>query len=107
MEFDHIKPGYGRLLRNGNLLMTGSDASLEPTRNHDDIRKPPPPFEERVRMLGGYHTTLCEADWHGEVVWEYVNAYQHHDFFRFANGNTLVPVWWSCRMKCASACAAA
>ena len=42
-------------------------------------------------MLGGYHTTLCEVDWHGEVVWEYVNPYQHHDFFRFDNGNTLVP----------------
>ena len=92
-KFDHIKPGYGRLLRNGNLLMTGSDNGLEPPPNHDDIRKPPPPFEERVRMLGGYHTTLCEVDWHSEVVWEYVNPYQHHDFYRFDNGNTLVPIW--------------
>src|SRR6266571_416967 len=26
--FEHIKPGYGRLLANGNLLMTGSDVNL-------------------------------------------------------------------------------
>ena len=92
-KFHHIKPGYGRLLRNGNLLMTGSDNALGPIHNHVDLKKPPPPFEERVRLLGGYHTTLCEVDWHGEVVWEYVNPYQHHDFFRFDTGNTLVPVW--------------
>ena len=92
-QFEHIKPGYGRLLKNGNLLMTGSDTGLEPVTSHDDFRKPPPPFEERVRMLGGYHTTLCEVDWQGKVVWEYVNACQHHDFHRFANGNTMVPLW--------------
>lgn len=92
-KFEHIKPGYGRLLSNGNLLMTGSDADLKPPPNHDDPRTPAPPFEERVRMLGGYHTTLCEVNWQGEVIWEYVNPFQHHDFYRFDTGNTLVPVW--------------
>ena len=90
--FKHIRPGYGRLLRNGNLLMTGADVDQKPP-DPVDPSKPPPPFAERVKNLGGYHTTLCEVDWHGEVVWEYVNAFQHHDFFRFENGNTLVPVW--------------
>ena len=90
--FKHIRPGYGRLLSNGNLLMTGSDPE-QPTRREADPKAPPPPFEERVKTLGGYHTTLSEVDWDGNVVWDYVNAYQHHDFYRFANGNTMVPVW--------------
>jgi len=46
-----------------------------------------------VTRIGGYHTTLVEMDWNGNIVWEYVNRFQHHDFFRFPNGNTLVPEW--------------
>jgi hypothetical protein len=91
-RFTHIKPGYGRLLDNGNLLMTGSDVNL-PKGPPDDPTKPPPPFEDHIRRLGGYHTTLCEVDWDGHVVWDYVNRAQHHDFHRLANGNTLVPEW--------------
>ncbi len=91
-KFTHIKPGYGRLLENGNLLMTGSDVNLpEPPR--DEPTKPPPPFEQHITRLGGYHTTLAEVDWDGNVVWEYVNRAQHHDFCRLPNGNTLVPEW--------------
>lgn len=90
--FAHVKPGYGRLLENGNLLMTGSDVNLaKPPK--DEPTKPPPPFEQHVTRLGGYHTTLLEMDWDGNVVWEYENRFQHHDFFRFANGNTMVPEW--------------
>ena len=91
-KFTHIKPGYGRLLDNGNLLMTGSDVSL-PDPPPDEPTKPPPPFERHITRLGGYHTTLIEVDWDGNTVWEYVNRAQHHDFHRFANGNTLVPEW--------------
>lgn len=91
-KFTHIKPGYGRLLDNGNLLMTGSDVNL-PRPPPDEPTKPPPPFEQHVTRLGGYHTTLIEVDWDGNTVWEYVNRFQHHDFHRFANGNTLVPEW--------------
>jgi hypothetical protein len=90
--FTHIKPGYGRLLDNGNLLMTGSDVNLA-TPPPDEPTKPPPPFEVHVTRLGGYHTTLVEVDWEGNKVWEYENRFQHHDFHRFANGNTLVPEW--------------
>ena len=33
-KFSHIKPGYGRLLGNGNLLMTGQDVNLpEPPKD--------------------------------------------------------------------------
>ena len=91
-KFTHITPGYGRLLDNGNLLMTGSDVTL-PKPPRDEPTKPPPPFEQHVTRLGGYHTTLVEVDWDGNVVWEYVNRFQHHDFYRFPNGNTLVPEW--------------
>ena len=90
--FAHIEPGYGRLLENGNLLMTGADITL-PEPPPDEPTKPPPPFERHVTRLGGYHTTLIEVDWDGNVVWEYENRFQHHDFFRFPNGNTLVPEW--------------
>jgi hypothetical protein len=91
-KFTHITPGSGRLLDNGNLLMSGSDVGL-PKPPPDEPTKPPPPFELHVTRLGGYHTRLVEVDWDGNVVWEYVNRFQHHDFHRFANGNTLVPEW--------------
>lgn len=90
--FGRIRPGYGRLLNNGNLLMTGSERDL-PRRPNYEPTKPPPPFEEHIRRLGGYHTTLQEVDWDGNVVWQYDNKAQHHDFFRFPNGNTMVPEW--------------
>ena len=90
--FTHIKPGYGRLLANGNLLMTGADVNL-PKPPKDEPTKAPPPFEQHITRFGGYHTTLCEVDWDGNVVWEYVNRAQHHDFCRLPNGNTLVPEW--------------
>lgn len=90
--FTHIKPGYGRLLENGNLLMTGSDVNL-PKPPPDEPTKPPPPFEQHITRLGGYHTTLIEVDWDGATIWEYVNRAQHHDFVRLPNGNTIVPEW--------------
>ena len=91
-RFEGIRPGFGRLLDDGHLLMTGSDPEL-PDPPPDEPTKPPPPFERHVTRLGGYHTNLVEVDWDGNVVWEYENRSQHHDFFRFANGNTMVPVW--------------
>lgn len=90
--FDTIDPGYGRLLDNGNLLMSGSDVNL-PEPPADEPTKPPPPFERHVTRLGGYKTTLLEVDWDGEVVWSYENLAQHHDFVRLPNGNTMVPEW--------------
>lgn len=91
-KFTHVHPGYGRLLANGNLLMSGSDINL-PDPPKDEPTKPPLPLEQHVTRLGGYHTTLLEMTWDGEIVWEYQNRFQHHDFFRFANGNTMVPEW--------------
>lgn len=90
--FDTIDPGYGRLLDNGNLLMSGSDVDL-PDPPEDEPTKAPPPFELHVTRLGGYKTTLLEVDWDGKVVWSYENRAQHHDFVRLATGNTIVPEW--------------
>ena len=70
--FSTIKPGYGRLLDNGNLLMSGSDIDM-PTPPEDHPTKAPPPFERHVTRLGGYKTTLLEVDWDGNVVWRYEN----------------------------------
>lgn len=91
-QFIDIYPGYGRLLKNGNLLMTGSDVNL-PDPPKDEPTKAPPPFEQHITRLGGYHTTLVEVDWDGNEVWRYDNRAQHHDFYRFENGNTMVPEW--------------
>ena len=91
-QFSHIHPGYGRLLKNGNLLMTGSDVNL-PKPPIDEPTKAPLPFEQHITRLGGYHTTLVEMNWQGEIVWAYENRCQHHDFFRLDNGNTVIPEW--------------
>lgn len=90
--FESIDPGYGRLLDNGNLLMSGSDPTL-PDPPEDEPTKAPPPFERHITRLGGYKTTLQEVDWDGNVVWQFENRAQHHDFVRLPNGNTMVPEW--------------
>ena len=90
--FHSIDPGYGRLLDNGNLLMSGSDPAL-PDPPEDEPTKEPPPFERHITRLGGYKTTLQEVDWDGNVVWQFENRAQHHDFARLPNGNTMVPEW--------------
>ena len=90
--FEAINPGYGRLLDNGNLLMSGSDPAL-PEPPEDEPTKAPPPFERHITRLGGYKTTLHEVDWDGNLIWSYENRAQHHDFLRLDNGNTIVPEW--------------
>jgi hypothetical protein len=91
-RFTTIRPGYGRLLPNGNLLMRGTDAALPPPAPIP-FDQPPPPFSQHIRRLGGGSTHLQEVDWDGKIVWEYHNEALHHDFVRLSNGNTLVPVW--------------
>ena len=34
-----------------------------------------------------------EIDWSGNLVWEYIDHAQHHDFRRCANGNTVYLGW--------------
>jgi hypothetical protein len=69
------RPGdYGYLLDNGHLLVGGRTG------------KGPVPF-------GGRSGSIIELDWHGQVVWEYVEDTLHHDFCRLPNGNTMVLGW--------------
>jgi hypothetical protein len=69
------KPGnYAYLLPNGNLLVA--------------VETPvgPPGFNAK----GG---KIQELDWDGNIVWEYHDDYQHHDFHRCDNGNTIYLGW--------------
>ncbi len=64
---------YGQLLPNGNLLVS--------CRTNDG-----PAFAPR----GG---RLLEMDWDGNILWDYTDITQHHDFNRLPNGNTLYLAW--------------
>ncbi|MFG6359315.1 MAG: aryl-sulfate sulfotransferase, partial [Mailhella sp.] len=66
------------LLPNGNLLRAEQGADTPVT-------------------FGGWHGSLREYDWDGNVVWEYTvrdkNRVAHHGFDRLPNGNTAILVW--------------
>jgi len=67
------EPGmHGVLLPNGNLLYAG--------------RLPDTPLPE----FGGMGGAIVEYDWDGNEVWHYEDPFQHHDFFRMDNGNTMI-----------------
>jgi len=69
------KPGnYAYLLPNGNLLWSG------------ETKAGPKPG-------GGKGGLLREYDWDGNVLWEYQDDGQHHDFQRLKNGNTIYIGW--------------
>lgn len=68
-------PGnYAYLLPNGNLLAA--------------VRT-----DQCVLGLAAKGGHLMEMDWDGKIVWEYFDHYQHHDFRRRENGNTLYIGW--------------
>ena len=70
------RPGcYGELLPNGHLLYQGKIDSSP------------------LAHLEGAGGILLEADWQGNVLWEYRDPYLHHAFYRMENGNTLVLKW--------------
>ncbi len=67
--------GYAYLLPNGNLLAaTTTDGG--------------PPFKGGAK--GGL---IQELDWHGNVVCEVRDDWQHHDFRKLRNGNIIYPAW--------------
>ncbi len=69
------KPGnYAYMLENGNLLWAGET-------------------EDGPSPGGGKGGLLREYDWDGNIVWEYHDDAQHHDFKRLKNGNTLYIGW--------------
>ena len=91
-RFPDLRAGYGRILKNGNLLLIAqfkSTEAISQERSGDiDLT-----FEERVRSLGGFANVLREVDWESETVWEYANDFMHHDFLRKDDGNTMFPQW--------------
>ena len=66
-----LPPGnYAYLLPNGNLLWAGETP-------------------EGPKPGGGKGGLIQEIDWEGNILWEYQDDCQHHDFRRLKNGNTL------------------
>jgi hypothetical protein len=75
-----LAPGeYAYLLPTGNLLWAG-----------ETLDGPRPGYGK-----GGL---LREYDWDGNVLWEYQDDCQHHDFRRLRNGNTIY-IGWECMPK--------
>ena len=73
-DTDLVPGKYAYLLDNGNLLWSGQ-TNLGP------------------KPAGGKGGIIRELSWEGEVLWEYIDHSQHHDFRRLRNGNTLYIGW--------------
>ncbi len=69
---------YAEMLPNGNILRAEKGPGSPVT-------------------FGGWHGTLREYDWDGNIVWEYTlrndKMVAHHGFERLPNGNTAILVW--------------
>jgi hypothetical protein len=71
-------PGaYANLLPNGNLLYA---IQADPNEK----------AKAGVPHTSGQGGIIREVDWNGKVLWEYKDLFQHHDFCRLKNGNTLI-----------------
>ena len=68
----------------------GSHAELLPNGNLLCAAKAP---EGPLVDFEGVTGRLVEMDWDGNVVWEYEDLYMHHNFYRMANGDTIVLRW--------------
>ena len=73
-KLDSAPGNYGYLLPNGNLLIAIKTEEGPPG----------------LRAGGG---KIQELDWENNVVWEHIDHYQHHDFRRCDNGNTIYLGW--------------
>ena len=81
-DFPLVPGNYAYLLKNGNLLWAGRTEEGPPLK----------------RGKGGL---LREYDWGGNVVWEYRDDNQHHDFRRRDDGNTIYLGWEPMRRETA------
>ena len=64
---------YGQLLPTGNLLVSCVSAE-----------------GPSLAAAGG---RILELGWDGEILWEHTDHFQHHDFNRCPNGNTVYLAW--------------
>ena len=87
-RFEDVKPQFGQILPNGNLLMIGTERRFGPPPTDEPI-DPPPPLKVHARRLGGDASIIQEFDWDGNLIWEYKNELIHHDLRRLENGNTM------------------
>lgn len=92
-NFDDFRPGFGRLLPSGNLMVTGSDPELLKQAREADEEAILADPALRMRRLGGGYTLLREYDFEGNLLWSYDNPAIHHDFHVKENGNILFPEW--------------
>lgn len=78
----------GRIVQHWKLPeLLGSDVRLLPNGNQMRVIKS---WNEPSGYMGTVGTYLQEVDWEGNVVWEHEDPYQHHDFCRLENGNTIL-----------------
>ena len=92
-QFDDFRPGFGKLLPSGNLMITGSDPELLKQAKAADEATLLANLPLRLRKLGGGYTILREYDFEGNLLWSYDNPAIHHDFHIKKNGNILLPAW--------------
>jgi len=92
-QFDDFRPGFGRLLPSGNLMITGTDAELLKEAKAADEATLLANLPLRLRKLGGGFAKLREYDFEGNLLWSYDNPAIHHDFYVKENGNILLPEW--------------
>jgi outer membrane protein assembly factor BamB len=92
-QFSDFRPGFGKLLPSGNLMITGSDPELLKQAREADEKTLLADLALRLRRLGGGYTILREYDFEGNLLWAYNNPAIHHDFHVKENGNILLPEW--------------
>jgi hypothetical protein len=92
-HFTDFRPGFGKLLPSGNLMITGSDPELVKQARAADEETRLADLAVRLRHLGGGYTMLREYDFDGKLLWSYDNPAIHHDFHVKENGNILLPEW--------------
>ncbi|MEM7028414.1 MAG: aryl-sulfate sulfotransferase [Chloroflexota bacterium] len=92
-QFDDFRPGFGKLLPSGNLMVTGSDPALVEQSKEVDEETMENDLAIRLRNLGGGYTILREYDFDGNLLWSYDNPAIHHDFHLKENGHILFPEW--------------
>ena len=73
-QLEGIPGAYAKLIPNGNLLV-----AVHTSEGPDG-----------VQAKGG---KIQEIDLNGNIVWEYIDHNQHHDFQRLENGNTIYLGW--------------
>jgi hypothetical protein len=92
-HFSDFRPGFGKLLPSGNLMITGSDPELVKQARAADEKTLLANLVLRLRRLGGGYTMLREYDFEGNLLWSYDNSAIHHDFHVKENGHILLPEW--------------